>query len=71
MSAKPRPNHQLYLRVLARMTPDERLRKALELSQMTKDLFRHGLRKRFPDLDDEELKRIYLERMAKCHNRNY
>jgi len=71
MSAKPRPNHQLYLRVLARMTPDERLRKAFELSQMAKDLFRRGLRKRFPDLSDEARKRIYLERLAKCHNRNY
>ena len=50
---------------------DERLRKAFELSEMTKQLFFQGLRKRFPDLPDDELKRVYLERLAKCHNRNY
>ncbi|MFH1920810.1 MAG: hypothetical protein ABIP48_13080 [Planctomycetota bacterium] len=71
MTVKSRPNHQLYLKALARMTPEERLRKAFELSEMTKELFRYGLRKRFPHLGDEDRKRIYLERLAKCHNRNY
>ena len=70
MTAKPRPNHKLYLKTLARMTPEQRLCKAFELSEMTKALFRHGLRKRFPHLSDEQRKRIYLERLAKCHNRN-
>ena len=68
---KLRPNHQLYLKTLARMTPEERLRKALELSEMTRELFRCGLRKRFPHASDEGRKRIYLARLAKCHNRNY
>jgi hypothetical protein len=71
MSTKPRPNHREYLKALARMTPEQRLLKAFELSRMTKELFKHGLRRRFPDLPDEDLKRIYLERLAKCHNRNY
>ena len=68
---KPRPNHPEYLKALRRLTPEQRLLKAFELSQMTKDLFLSGLRKRFPDLSDHELKRIYLERLAKCHNRNW
>ena len=71
MTAKPRPNHQRYLGVVARMTPDARLRKAFKLSEMARELFIEGLRKRFPDLDDEDRKRIYLERLAKCHNRDY
>jgi hypothetical protein len=53
------------------MTPEQRLRKAFELSDITKELFVYGLKKRFPELGDEERKRIYLERLAKCHNRNY
>jgi hypothetical protein len=32
MDLKPRPNHQEYLRVLSRMTPDEKLRKVFELN---------------------------------------
>jgi len=71
MTTKPRPNHQQYLRVLARMTPEQRLRKALELSEMAREVFRAGLRQRFPDLDEEARREIYLERLAKCRSRSY
>jgi hypothetical protein len=71
MNPKPRPNHQRYIQVLRSLTPDQRLRKALELSELANALFREGLRKRFPDASDEEFQRILLQRLAKCHNRNY
>ncbi len=71
MNIKKRPNHKLYIQALRRMSPDQRLLKAFELSQFSRDLFLHGLRKRFPDLPDGEIKKIYLERLNKCHNRNY
>jgi hypothetical protein len=71
MDPKPRPNRRLYLQVLKRMTPSERLLKAIELSETGKELFRSGLRKRFPDLDEAAFHKLYLERLAKCHNRNY
>jgi len=35
---KPCPNHRIYLNVLRAMSPDERLRKALELSEMSRAL---------------------------------
>lgn len=53
------------------MTPEDRLLKSFELSEFSKELFLHGLRKRFPDLSDEKIKKLYLERLDKCHNRNY
>ncbi|MBW7897181.1 MAG: hypothetical protein H3C25_00220 [Candidatus Brocadia sapporoensis] len=53
------------------MSPGQRLLKAFELSQFSRDLFLHGLRKRFPDLSEAEIKILYLERLNKCHNRNY
>ncbi len=68
---KARPNHRAYLEVLRRMTPEQRLLKAFELSDMTRNLFRQGLRERFPDLPEEQLHALYLERLALCHNRNY
>ena len=52
------------------MSPEERLRKAFEMSAFTKRLFKDGLRRRFPKLSDEALHKLYLERLAKCHNRN-
>jgi hypothetical protein len=67
---KPRPNHRIYLQALRRMTPDERLRKAFELSELCRELFLHGLRRRFPDMPEREVMRIYRERLSKCHNRN-
>jgi hypothetical protein len=71
MDPKPRPNHKIYIEILRRMTVEQKLQKVFELSDMGKSLFRQGLRKRFPDATDEELHRLYLERLEKCHNRNY
>jgi hypothetical protein len=69
MDPKPRPNHQLYLEALRRLTPEQRLLKAFELTELSRELFRAGLRRRFPEADEAQLQRIYLERMAACHNR--
>jgi hypothetical protein len=71
MQAKPFPNHKIYLQTLQRMTPEQRLEKTFELSALTKKLFLHGLRKRFSNKTEAEIQAIYLERIAKCHNRNY
>jgi hypothetical protein len=71
MNIKPHPNHALYLKILGNMTPEQRLTKAFELSQMAKELFLTGLRERFKDKSEVEIRRIYLERTAKCYNRNY
>ena len=71
MTPKPDPNHFKHLAALGRMSPAERLRQALELSEFTRRLFRQGLRKRFPHLTPDEFQRLYLERLELCHNRNY
>ncbi len=71
MNPKPRPNHRAYLEILRTLTPEEKLRKAFELSELGKTLFRAGLRRRFPDATEAELHRIFLDRLEKCHNRNY
>ncbi len=71
MSIKQSPNHKPYLTALSEMSAEQRLLKALELSAITKELFRRGLNKRFPDKTQAEIKEIYLQRLAKCYNRNY
>lgn len=53
------------------MGPAARARKFFELSEQAKQLFIHGLRKRFPDLSEAEFHALMLDRLAKCHNRNY
>jgi hypothetical protein len=71
MNPKPRPNHRVYLEILRSMTPGQKLQKVFELSELGKTLFREGLRKRFPEASEAELHRIFLDRLEKCHNRNY
>ena len=60
MDIKERPNHKQYIEILRRMTPEQRLMTAFELSKFSKKLFIHGLRKRFPDLNEEEFHKLYM-----------
>ena len=71
MNYKTAPNHRQYLVALTKMGTEQRLIKALELSSITKELFISGLRKRFPNKTEMEIKELYLQRLAKCYNRNY
>lgn len=71
MDIKPKPNRQLYINILRKMTPAQRLEKALELSEFSRGLFVEGLRRRFPDATEDEFRKILLKRLERCHNRNY
>lgn len=71
MSIKSRPNHSNYLQILRRMSPEQRLRKALELSDFSRQLFVWGMRKRFAELPEDELRALVRRRLDKCHNRSY
>lgn len=68
---KPRPNHQRRLQILRAMSPAEKLAQVFMLNERALKLFRVGLRRRFPDLDDEAIEKLYLQMRARCHNRNY
>jgi len=68
---KARPNRQLYLETLRCMTPEQRLLKAFELSELSHELLREGIRQRYPDAGSDEVQRIYLERLGRCQNRAF
>lgn len=53
------------------MSPEQRLAKAFELTEMTRELFRSGLRQRFPEKSEGDLRELYVRRLEKCHNRDY
>jgi hypothetical protein len=67
---KEQPNRHAYIGALRRMTPEQRLAKAFELSDMTHEALRAGLRERFPDASEADLQAIYLERLERCRRRN-
>ena len=71
MSNKKEPNQAKYLQILRGMSPEKRLLKAFELSELARNLFAYGLRKTFPDLDAGEFNDVLLDLLGRCHNRNY
>jgi hypothetical protein len=71
LDIKSRPNHQRYLRILRAMPPRERLQQAMRLTNRSRELFRLGLKRRFPELDERQLRQLYLRLLARCHNQNY
>ena len=71
MDIKPRHNHEQTIKALRSMTDDQRLRKAFELSEFAKGLFWQGLKEMYPNRSDADLRPLYLERLALCHNRSY
>ena len=64
-------SHKEYIKIIRKLTPEKKLKKCFDLNEFTKALFLIGLRNRFPNLSEEEIKKIYLKRITKCHNLNY
>lgn len=64
-------DYKIYIKVLQKMSPEKKLLKTFELTDFAKKLFLAGLKERFPELDNKEIKKIYSERISRCHNRNY
>lgn len=63
---KPQPNRRLYIESLRAMTPEQRVQKAFELSDLTHDLLKEGIATRYPEKSEQERHAIYLERLERC-----
>ena len=64
-------NKQRYHGILKAMSPEKRLMKAFELSELANASFKAGLRNKYRDMPEEEFHRLYIEKRLKCHNQNY
>jgi hypothetical protein len=67
---KQQPNRRVYIETLRRMTPEQRLSKAFELSDMTHAALRVAVAARNPGAGPEELQELYLERLERCRRRD-
>jgi len=65
------PNHAVYIRLMRRLTPEQRLAIAFDLSEFSKRLFIEGLRKLYPDLPEAQFRQLVMRRLERCHNPNY
>jgi hypothetical protein len=66
---KQQPNRRVYIATLRRMTPEQRLAKAVELSEMTREALRAGLAQRHPQATPAELTAMVIERLERCRRR--
>lgn len=64
-------SHREYIKIIRKLAPEERLKKCFELNELTRELFLAGLKYSFPNLSEEEIKKLYLKRINKCHNLDY
>jgi hypothetical protein len=71
MDIKPQPNRKMYIEALRKMTPEQRVSIAFELTRMSRALFRAGLKQAFPKLPENEIESLYRKRLDKFHNRNW
>ncbi len=58
---KPRANRRVYMEALRRMTPEERLLIAFELTERRNERTRAALRRCYPDATENEIHDLYLE----------
>lgn len=68
MNAKPRSTDRLPLEVVRKMTPEQRLLKAIELSELAKQEFREELRQLHQDLDESEFQHLFLREYVKKYH---
>ena len=60
-----------YIVALRNMTPEQRIKKMFELTEMTRYLLKRGLEIQFPEKTKEEIHKMYLKRLMECHNSDY
>ena len=63
--------HKKYIEILRSMTPQQKIDRVFELNKLGDDLFRAGLKERFPNLTEEKFNKLYKSRIEKCYNRNW
>ena len=63
--------HKKYIEILRSMTPQQKIDKIFELNKLGDDLFRAGLKERFPNLNEEKFNKLYKSRIEKCYNRSW
>ena len=66
-SAAGREAIQVRQRILRQMTEEQRFRKAVELTETTRQIMRDGLRDMYPEASEEDIQRLYVDRLLSCH----
>jgi hypothetical protein len=56
---------------MQKMTPEQKVAKVIELTELSRNLMKEGLKIQFPNKTETEIHQLYLDRLKQCHNSNY
>ena len=57
----------VWQRIMREMPPEKKLEKAFELTELTRQTMREGIRMAHPEASEEELQRMYVDRLLSYH----
>lgn len=58
---------EVWERVLREMSPEKKLEKAFELTELTRQTMRAGIRDDHPEATEEEIQAMYVDRLLSYH----
>ncbi len=56
---------------MQKMTPEQKIAKVIELTELSRNLMKEGLKIQFLNKTETEIHQLYLDRLKQCHNSNY
>ncbi len=57
----------VWRRVVKSMSGPQKVAKAFELTEMTRQIMREGIRRQYPDADESEVNQLYVDRLLQYH----
>ena len=66
-TAAGREGLDVWRETVSRMTGEQKIAKAFELTEMTREIMREGIRTNHPDATEKQIQRIYIDRLLSFH----
>ena len=66
-SAAGREGLAVWRRTVKRMSREQKIAKAFELTELTREMMREGIRADHPDATEPEIQQIYVDRLLSFH----
>ncbi len=58
---------RVWRETVARMSGADKILKSFELTELTRQIMRSGIRSQYPDANEDEVQRMYVDRLLSYH----
>ncbi|MBC8526864.1 MAG: hypothetical protein H8D22_08410 [Candidatus Cloacimonetes bacterium] len=62
---------QKRIEIYRKMTPQQRIEEAIQLTDLTYEVMKEGIRNQHPNLDEAAIQKLVLERMEICRKKGF